>query len=65
MKDNPKLKRKIQSANRLPKKKKKPTLEEMPEMVEFKEKVKEGKLSKEENVEYLRKMMDVVGKGTK
>ncbi len=56
--DKPKPKRKIQSANRLRKKDKKPTIEEMPEMVEFKKLVDECKMSKEEKVDYLKKMMN-------
>ncbi len=56
--DKPKPKRKLQSANRLRKKEKKLTMEEMPEMVEFKKLVDKGDMSKEEKVEHLKKMMD-------
>ncbi len=62
--DNPKPKRKIQAANRLRKKEKKLVIEEMPEMVGFKKLVDKGDLSKEEKVEYLKKMMETV-KGKK
>ncbi len=53
-----KHKQKLKSTNRLKKKTKKPSMEEMPELVEFKEKAKDGKLSKEETIEHLRNMMD-------
>ncbi len=62
MDEKPKFKRKLKSANNLRKKKKKLQIEEMPEMLEFKNKANEGKMSKEETIDNLRKMMDVLKK---
>lgn len=52
--------RKIQSANLLRKKDKKPSMEDMPELVQFKKMKENGNLSKDETIDYLKKMIDVV-----
>ncbi len=62
MEDKPKPKRKLQSGNLLRKKVKKPGIEDMPELIEFKKKADKGALSKEETVDYLRNLMDKMKK---